>query len=373
MKTLHIAAIAAVGLAVGLLAGCQGSGKPKVAFVSNNPDPFWAIARAGAEKAAAEAGVDLVFRMPDPGDAATQKEVVDTVLNQGVKAIAVSVTDPKDQTPYFKNDVVSRVPLLTQDNDAPDSGRTCYIGSDNYEAGRAAGRFVKEAMPGGGAIAIFVGNLSALNAQLRRQGVLDELAGQKDAKGEEVTANGNPFLKYGDYRLFNIPVDAPAFLDMPEKETKCLANAQDCLSKLQGEKEVCLIGLWAYEPPQLLTALEKKGDIASVKIVAFDENPSTLNGVADGRIYATIVQNPYQFGFKAVKIMAALARGEDKAKAIDGVKGDDVDLVGGDLLYQKYRILTKDGGKEYPETVHGVKTSIAAAQFRDELNKILGK
>ena len=90
--------------------------------MSNNVEPFWSIARAGAEKAAAENDMGLEFRMPDPGDAATQKEVIDTVLNQGVKAIAVSVTDPQNQTPYFKNEVVPRVPLLTQDNDAPDHG-----------------------------------------------------------------------------------------------------------------------------------------------------------------------------------------------------------------------------------------------------------
>ena len=369
MKSFRVVGCLAAALALGLLMGCQGSGKPKVAFVSNNPDPFWAIARGGAEKAAAESDVDLVFRMPDPGDAATQKEVVDTVLNQGVKAIAVSVTDPKNQGAYFKNDVSSRVPLLTQDNDAPDSGRVCYIGTDNYEAGRAAGRLVKEAMPKGGAIAIFVGNLSALNAQQRRQGVLDELAGKKDAAGDAVTVGKNEFLKFGDYRLYG----APALLDMPEKETKCLTNAQDALSKLQAEKDVCLIGLWAYEPPQLLTALEKKGDIANVQIVAFDENPSTLGGVEDGRIHGTIVQNPYQFGYKSVKIMAGLAKGLDKAKAIESVQGDDVDLVGDDLLYQKYRIITKEGKENYPDTVHGQKAAIPVKTFREELNKLRGQ
>ena len=365
MKSLRVVGTAAAALALGALMGCQGSGKTKVAFVSNNVDPFWSIARAGAEKSAGENDVDLVFRMPDPGDAATQKEVIDTVLNQGVKAIAVSVTDPTNQTPYFKNAVVTNVPLLTQDNDAPDSGRVCYIGTDNVQAGHAAGRLVKEAMPKGGVIAIFVGNLSALNAIQRRQGLLDELAGQTDAQGEKVTVDGKDYLKFGDYRLYG----GPAYLDLPEKETKCLTNAQDCLTALQKEKDVCLIGLWAYEPPQLLTAAAND---PRVKIVGFDEAPGTLDGVANGRIYGTIVQNPNQFGYKAVKIMAALAKGEDKGKAIDSVKGDDVD-IDGTQINQKYRIVTKDGGKDYAETVHGVKKSMAVKEFRDDLSKMLGK
>ncbi len=365
MKSLRVVGTLAAALALCLLTGCQGSGKTKVAFVSNNVDPFWSIARAGGDKAAAENDVELVFRMPDPGDAATQKEVMDTVLNQGVKAIAVSVTDPTNQTPYFKNDIVPHVPLLTQDNDAPDSGRVCYIGTDNYEAGRAAGRLVKDAMPNGGVIAVFVGNLSALNAIQRRQGLLDLLAGKKDATGEKVTVDGKEYLKFGDYRLYN----APAYLDMPTKETQCLENANLALTSLQKEKDVCLIGLWAYEPPQLLTAAGKD---SHVKIVGFDEAPGTLDGVADGRIYGTIVQNPYQFGYKSVKIMADLAKGEDKQKAVESVKGDDVDIVG-DQVLQKFRIVTKDGHKDYDDTVHGVKTTIPVKEFRDDLSKMLGK
>jgi ribose transport system substrate-binding protein len=369
MKPFRVMGWLAVALALGLSPACgPASGKSKVAFVSNNVDPFWSIARAGADKAAGEGGVDLVFRMPDPGDAATQKENIDTVLNQGVKAIAVSVTDPSNQTPYFTRDVVARVPLITQDNDAPASGRICYIGTDNYEAGKAAGRLVKEAMPDGGVVAIFVGNLSALNAQQRRKGVLDELAGKQDAVGEDVTVGDKKFKQFGKYRLSG-PAPDYTYLDMPEKETKCLSNAQDALTSLQKEKDICLVGLWAYEPPQLLTAA---GNNTSVRIVAFDEAPGTLDGVASDRIYGTIVQNPYEFGYKSVKIMAALAKGDDKQKAIDSVKGDDVDIVG-DQVLQKFRIVTKEGHKDYDQTAHGVKTTIPVKEFRDDLSKMLGK
>src|SRR5687767_11502118 len=120
-----------------LLLGCGGrSGKPKVAFVSNNPESFWTIAEAGATKAADEFGVELLFRKPTSGDASVQKEVIDTVLQQGVKAIAVSVIDPKNQADYL-DEIAGKVQLLTVDNDAPKTRRLAYIGTDNYEAGRA--------------------------------------------------------------------------------------------------------------------------------------------------------------------------------------------------------------------------------------------
>src|SRR5260370_23513549 len=143
MKPLHIVAGLSAALAMGLLAGCrQDSGKPKVAFVSNNPESFWTIAEAGANKAAAESDVELLFRRPQQGDPAKQREVIEGVVGQGAKAVAVSVIDPKNQKEYLDK-IAGKVQLLTVDNDAPDTRRVCYIGTDNYEGGRAVGRLVK--------------------------------------------------------------------------------------------------------------------------------------------------------------------------------------------------------------------------------------
>jgi ribose transport system substrate-binding protein len=155
----------------------------KVGFVSNNAEEFWTIAEAGTRKAAADLGVGVLFRRPKTPDAAGQKEIIEDLLTRGVKAIAISVIDPENQVEYL-NKIADRVPLITQDNDAPRTRRRVYIGTDNYEAGKAVGKIVKKALPDGGAIAIFVGQPDPLNSKQRRQGVLDELAGEKDAQGK---------------------------------------------------------------------------------------------------------------------------------------------------------------------------------------------
>src|SRR4029450_7307150 len=99
------------------------------------------------------------------------------------------VINPEEQTPDLKQGA-GKTNLLTGDHDATESGRLCYIGTDNYEAGKAVGRLVKEVMPKGGTIAIFVGQITPINAQLRVNGVLDELAGQKGG------IKGSQFGKY---------------------------------------------------------------------------------------------------------------------------------------------------------------------------------
>jgi ribose transport system substrate-binding protein len=341
MKSLRVLGWLTAGLFLAVSAGCQrGPVKTKVAFVTNNPESFWSIAEAGATKAAAEEDVELLFKMPDVGDAAKQKEIIDTVLGQGIKALAVSVIEPENQRDYL-NEISKRVPLLTQDNDAPDTQRKCYIGTDNYKAGKAAGQLVKEAMPDGGVIVIFVGDTKPINARQRRQGVLDELAGVKDAEGKQ----------YGKYRLID------TVTDQPDGASECKRKAIDQLTRaeLQKEKHICLIGLWAYNPPMIRSAVldtaKERLDRGEIKIVGFDEDSATLQGVADGSIYATVVQQPYQFGYESVKVMAALARGDISRIPSNGIH------------YFPHRVITKEGGKD----------RVAVETFRKELEEILPK
>jgi ribose transport system substrate-binding protein len=336
MKPLRLLAAPVALLAAVGLPSCQDSGpaKTKVAFVSNNPESFWTIAEAGTKKAAAEENVEVLFRKPAQGDAALQKEHIDTVLGQGVKAIAVSVIAPKDQRAYL-DEIAAKVPLITQDNDAPDTKRLCYIGTDNYEAGKAAGRLVKEALPDGGVVAIFVGDLVPLNAQQRRQGVLDELAGTKDAKGET----------FGKYRLHK------TYTDQPEGPQKAKENAELAVTELQKEKNVCFVGLWAYNPPAILAAVKDKDKVGQIKIVGFDEDPATLQGIVDGAIHGTIVQQPFLFGYESVKLMAALAKGDKSVIPPSGIR------------HVPHMVITKEGGKDRR----------AVVEFRDELEKLLGK
>jgi len=146
-----------------------------VAFISNNPFEFWTIARRGTEKAAAEFNVNVEFHMPPRGTAAEQRQIIEDLLAKGVKAIAISPNDAENQADFL-NEVAGKVPLITQDSDLPKgSKRLCYIGTNNYEAGKAAGQLVREVIPDGGSLVIYVGKLDVQNAVERRQGVMDAL------------------------------------------------------------------------------------------------------------------------------------------------------------------------------------------------------
>src|SRR6185436_19898556 len=176
MSPKQLIALACVGLL--LMFGCsKGDGAKKLAFVTNNASDFWTIARKGCEKADAELpNVTVEFKIPSDGTAAEQKRIVDDLLAKGVDGIAISPVDPVNQTQLI-NDVAKQTIVFTQDSDAPNSDRSCYVGTDNVAAGRQAGGLIKEALPQGGKIMVFVGNLDARNAQERLQGIKQTLEG----------------------------------------------------------------------------------------------------------------------------------------------------------------------------------------------------
>ncbi|MBV9923412.1 MAG: sugar-binding protein [Acidobacteria bacterium] len=262
--------------------GAAGGSAKRLAFVTNNASDFWTIARKGVEKADAElADVTAEFKIPSDGTAAEQKRIVDDLLAKGIDGIAISPVDPDNQTGLI-NDVAQKTLVFTQDSDAPNSNRACYVGTDNVAAGRQAGDLIKEALPQGGKIMIFVGKLDARNAAERLQGIKERLNGS------------------------NITIIDTRTDDTDRVRAK--SNVSDTLVKYPDV--AALIGLWSYNGPAIVGAVRDAGKTGQVKIIAFDEEAETLAGIKDGSIYGTIVQQPYQFGYQAIKLMAAVLKGD---------------------------------------------------------------
>jgi ribose transport system substrate-binding protein len=71
-----------------------------------------------------------------------------------------------------------------------------------------------------------------------------------------------------------------------------------------------LVGLWSYNGPAIVNAVRDANKVGQVKIIAFDEEDETLAGIRDGAIYGTVVQQPYEFGYQAIKMMAQVLAGD---------------------------------------------------------------
>lgn len=266
----------------------------KFAFVTNNASEFWKIAAAGVRKYESESKIQVDVKMPSNGTTEEQNQILENLASQGYDGIAVSAIAPNDQVPVL-NKVAAKTKLITFDSDAPKSNRLLYIGTNNYEAGKALGEEIKKLLPNGGKMAVFVGTLAADNAAQRFKGIQDVVTPAKIEivdRREDGTDRG-----------------------------KAKSNVEDILN---AHKDLNLVaGLWSYNGPAIAQALvgsQKKGKVLAA---VFDEEDGTLTAIEDGSVSCTVVQKPFQFGYLSSKWMHDLATKPEAAAAIPANKTID--------------------------------------------------
>src|SRR5215468_135423 len=281
MKRLYLTSIAAA-VALTFAMGASAADKKELVFVVNGASDFWKIAEAGVKKAQTELpNYKLELKYPEQAAAAIQQRLMDDLVAAGAAAIMVSAVDPKTSTEAL-NRIGGQVPLFTTDSDAPASNRVAYIGSSNTDAGKQAGEIAKKALPGGGKCIGFVGLLGADNARERIEGMKAALAGSKvelaDVRGDDID------------------------------QTRAKRNVEDVLAA--NPDVPCLVGFYSYNTPRIYEVLKESGKLGQIKVIGFDEDPITLGGVREGTIEATVVQQPYEWGYQGMKLMAKYLEGD---------------------------------------------------------------
>ncbi|MCA8977867.1 MAG: substrate-binding domain-containing protein, partial [Planctomycetes bacterium] len=93
---------------------------------------------------------------------------------------------------------------------------------------------------------------------------------------------------------------------------KSKALVQDALTRWPDVN--CLVGLFEYEPPLILEAVQSANRLGEVKIIGFDEADGTLQGIVDGHIAGTIVQDPFEYGRQSMLLLDRLWHERDAAK-----------------------------------------------------------
>jgi len=291
MRHLKLLAAAGAVIAVSICIAAVAQTRPKLAFVVNGPSDFWKLAEAGVRKAQKELpDYELLFKYPERGDAAIQQRLLEDLMAAGVSAVAVSVLDPKTQIDML-NKIGASVPLLTFDSDAPSSRRLAYIGSSNTDLGRNAGEIAAKAMPKGGKCMGFVGNTGSDNARERIDGF------------KEVAAKHN-------IQMIDVRTD-------DHDQARARANVDDVLV---ARPEInCMVGFYSYNPPRIYEALRDAGKLGKITVVAFDEDPITLGAVKEGAFAGTVVQQPYEWGYQGMKLLARLQKGDKTKIPADGL------------------------------------------------------
>jgi ribose transport system substrate-binding protein len=284
-------AILAIASALGVATMATAQQKKTLVFVVNGASDFWKIAEAGVKKAQGELPkYTLQFKYPEQAAAAVQQRVMEDLVAAGVAGIMVSSVDPKNQTDGL-NKIASQTLLFTTDSDAPQSKRVGYIGSSNVDLGKSAGKLMLQALPSGGKCIGFVGLPGADNARERIEGVKETIKGSKveliDVRGDEID------------------------------QGRAKRNVEDALAA--NPNISCLVGFYSYNTPRIYEVLKESGKLGKIKVIGFDEDPITLGGVKEGSIVGTVVQQPFEWGYRGMKLMAAYLEGNKAGVPKDGI------------------------------------------------------
>lgn len=301
---LIVAAVAAVAILWyrGQVYEDQTAGvQPKLVILTGGDGPYWKLMASGAREAARDLDAEVQLMMPEgDDDLSRQTQLLSSLKCDGIDGVAISPLDAEKQTRLI-NGLCDSVVVVTVDSDAPLSNRTSYIGANNFAAGAQCGEAVIEAMSDGGKLVVCLANLTKDNMLERKRGMEEKLTRNQPGEGDEPRAS---------YEIVDWLVDNG---DRDKAR-------QQLIEFLEEHDDIdCVVGLNAFHGGEMLAAVEQAGS-EDMKIVAFDTEDVTLEGVENGKIFATVAQDPYQYGSASVRQLAYLCRHNEDGRPPLGVQ-----------------------------------------------------
>ena len=264
--------------------------RTRLVFVTGGSDDYWQLTAKGAEAAAKEYNADLQVEMLEHDEGVQEQMQILVGLNETTcDGCAISPLDAEGQTRLI-NRLADKMHVVTFDSDAPLSERHYYVGTSNYRAGQLCFELVSEALPEGGEVVVLLSNLTKNNMEERKSGYVDKNTEDKWKTIEYLTDEGD--------------------------ESKAIENIKQTLEKYPDLD--CLVGMNGYHGPILKKVLAELNKTGDVKLVVFDEAEATLAGIEAGEIYATIAQDPYKYGYEAVRMLTSLHNGLSRELPIVG-------------------------------------------------------
>ena len=255
---------------------------------------FWNQVRSGADKAAAELRVKLLWKGPArDNDRAAQKQVVQQFIGEGVDGILLAPTDSKALAPEASTAMAKGIPVLIFDSAIEgQQGKDfiSFVATDNLAAGRMGGKKLMELIGEGGKAVLFrhmEGHQSTTN---RETGALEEF---KAGKADILMEN-----RYSGETSSEAQNAALNMIDV-------LREADGIFASNQTASE------------GLLLALRQQNLVGKVKFVGFDSSPLLVDGLRKGEIDALVLQNPVKMGYTSVKMMVEHLRKQPLEPLVD--------------------------------------------------------
>ena len=299
MKNMVIA-LAAVVMA---LSGCsgppRGDGKLTIAVIPKGTSHvFWQSIHAGAEKAAQELGVSVIWRGPlREDDRASQISEVEGFITRGVSGIVLAPLDDSALVVPVADATRANIPVVIIDSALKSQDYVSFVATDNRQGGRLAGEALANLLPNGGKIVMIRYAEGSASTAEREEGFLEAIR----ARNNFIVLSSN---QYGG-----------ADVEGAYKKSEAV------LSRFKaGDGTLAVDGIFAPNESVshgMMRVLEDNAWAGKVKFIGFDASDTLVKGLADGHIHGLIVQDPMKMGYLGVKAIVSHIKGEPVEKRID--------------------------------------------------------
>ncbi|MFO1061207.1 MAG: sugar ABC transporter substrate-binding protein [Dongiaceae bacterium] len=284
--------LAGLALAAAAAGAAQADDSVKIGFITKFPVPFFATMENAAKAyAAAHPGVEIIFGQ---GTSATDIEgqiaLIESMVTKGVKGIAVTPVDPT-VAPALDKAIAAGVKVVLLDNNIPDwKGRTALATTNNYNAGKIAGQYLRTVLKNGDTLGILEGVPGVPSLDDRVKGMLEGL------QGVEVTIVGRGATNCTEELGINV--------------------AEDLLTKNPELKAIyAACGPPAAGAAQAIKNAHIAGD--RIVLVGFDFCCGEKEAIAAGIEDASVAQFPAKMAELGVDALVKSLRGEAVESLID--------------------------------------------------------
>ena len=281
-------------------------------------DPYFISCKAGAEKAAQELGVELLWDGPTDLDPAKQNEVVEAWITRGVDVIAVSVENKEGISTVLRKAKEKGIKVVTWDADAQKDARDFLINQATPQGiGETLTDEAARIMGGTGEFAIVTASLSA--------------------------ANQNEWIKYIEARLKEKYPEMKLVTIKPSDgdRDRAFTETQNILKVYPNVKLV--MGIAAPAVPGIAEAVKQSGR-SEVKVTGLSLPNMCKPYIKDGTIDSIVLWNTGDLGYLTVYTSAALANGTFKKgdTKINAGSLKEIEVVGDEVRLGKPFIFNKD-------------------------------
>lgn len=291
MKKLLVVVIAIVVTSTALWAGgrqeTMGDGTDQLRFAFVSPfigHPYWVDVTDGVEAAAQEYGINFTETGPI-GEVNIDRQIsaIETAIASRVDGILTMALNPEAFTPVINRAEAEGIPVVLIDTDAPNSNRSVYAGTSNWDAGYAAGKALAEETGGSARIGIVTGAIDADNLNLRIDGFQAAIADYPEMVVVDIQPGNSDLLQ-------------------ATERTQSMLQAYPDLTALFGVSAEVAIAMGKI--------VEERGLTGQMTIIGFDDLAETLDYIRAGTVFATTVQKPFMMGFLGIELLYSLVNGE---------------------------------------------------------------